>query len=93
MFAMACAMGLGHMTCLYQNSERRRLVPWMNSTCAAVAIAITFGLWLLSVAMNTYQYGMVPEGIGGSLLFIGFGLWVGWGERRIYHVLGLLFLI
>ncbi len=93
MFALACSMGLGHMTCLYQKSERRRLVPGMNETCASVAIAISAGLWLLNAAMIVFVYGTFPEAIGGALFVIAFSPWIGWGEGRVFHAFGLLFLV
>ena len=92
MFGLSCALGLGHMTCLFQTSERRRLVPGMNETCAAVAITITVAMWLFNVVMIVCQYGYVPEACGGTLLAIACGLWIGWGERRIYHAFVLLFI-
>ncbi|MFK7766404.1 MAG: hypothetical protein AB8B55_04235 [Mariniblastus sp.] len=91
-FLFSLAMGLGHMTCLFQTSERRRLVPGMNSTCALIAILIVLGISLVNIGIVVAQYGFVPEALGGILLSISFGLWLGWGERRIFHLLGLTFL-
>ena len=92
MFAMGCALGLGHMTCLYQKSERRRLVPGMNETCAATAIAFTVALWLFNVVLIVAVCDPIPEAIGGTFLLIVFCLWIGWGERRIFYVFGFAFL-
>lgn len=92
-FVIACGMGLGHMTAIYQRSERRRLVPGMNETCAAIAMASTVALWLANAAMIMSVYGWIPEAYGITLLLAAFSLWLGWGERRIYHVLFYLFLV
>ena len=88
---MACSMGLGHMTALYQNSERRGLVPGMNETCAAVAIGFTMLLWLINSAVIWPSIEWVPEAYGITFSIICFALWLGWGERRIFHFLFCLF--
>ncbi len=92
-FAMACCLGLGHMTALFQKSERRRLVPGMNETCAAVAIAATMAFWLVNCVLILYTHGWIPEAYGLSLFLICYGTWMGWGERRIFHFLVFLFFV
>lgn len=91
-FGMFCGMVIGHMACLFKKSERRWLVPGINETCAAVAIQIVIAIWVFNAVLGLSLGHRMPESYGLMFVVIAFGLWLGWGERRIHYLFGFLFL-
>ena len=69
--------GTGYTARVYLQSERRRLVPGMNETCAAVSIAFLIVSWIVCSALIVGVHGFSPEAIGGCLCGLAFALWVG----------------
>jgi hypothetical protein len=89
---LACGMaGLGYTARLYSVSERRRLSPGMNETCARVCVFAVVAAWIFGVGLLTGFYGFQPEAMGGFLLALGFGLWVGCMEKAAIPALILVY--
>ena len=81
--AIACCLGLGHVTYLFQRAERRSLVPGMNLACANVTIGIAIALWVVIEIVAIGVAGLSAERAGICLLLIALALWTGWGERWV----------
>lgn len=75
--AFCLLAGAGYTSRLYLRSERRRLVPGMNESCAAVSIMFLVVAWGVCSLLIVGLDGFSPEAIGGCFCGLAFALWVG----------------